>query len=123
MAQGSWRRHDGLDRSLRGEVRRGEARFRLVSKRRRGKPRLVTSGGKPPHSQRIPRRYQTLRALLAFGFVQAGADGYGAIGVYGAVALLDVLNFSFLVHHDGGALRPLVFVALHVVGLQDAVLR
>ena len=71
----------------------------------------------------MPRRCQTLRVLLAFRFVQAGADGYGAIGVYRAVALLDVLNFSFLVYHDGGALGPFVFVALHVVGLQDAVLR
>src|ERR1700685_629998 len=53
-----------------------------------------------------------------FRFVQAGADGDGAVGIHGAVALLDVLDLPFFVDHDSCALRPLIFSALHVVGFQ-----
>src|ERR1700735_1977188 len=56
-----------------------------------------------------------------FWLVQAGADGDGAVGVHGAVALLDVLDLPFFVDDDGGSLGPLKFSALHVVGLQDLV--
>jgi len=59
--------------------------------------------------------------LLAVLIFQAGANGDGGVGVDGAAALLDVLDFSFLIDDDRGALRPFVFFALHVVRLHDAV--
>jgi hypothetical protein len=53
--------------------------------------------------------------------VQVGADGDGGVGVYGAVAFLDVADDAFLIDDDIGALRPLVRLLLNVVVLQDAV--
>jgi hypothetical protein len=53
--------------------------------------------------------------------VQSGANRDSAVGIHGAIALLDMLDFSFFVHDDGGALRPLIFSALDVIGLQNLV--
>jgi hypothetical protein len=53
--------------------------------------------------------------------VQPGTDRYRAIRIDGAVTLLHVLNFSLFIDDYGRALRPLVFAALHIVGLQNLV--
>jgi hypothetical protein len=53
--------------------------------------------------------------------VQAGADLDGAAGIHGAIALLNVLDFSFLVDDEGGALSQLRGRAGDVVGAEDVV--
>ncbi len=53
--------------------------------------------------------------------MQVGANRYGSVGIYGAVAFLDVADDAFFIDDNIGALRPLVGVFLHGVGLQDAV--
>jgi hypothetical protein len=53
--------------------------------------------------------------------VKPGADGDGAVRINGAIPLLDVLDFSFLVNHHRGALRPFELAALDIIRPQDAV--
>jgi len=53
--------------------------------------------------------------------VQVGADRYGSVGIYGAVAFFDVTDDAILIDDDVGALRPLVGFLLDVISLQDAV--
>jgi len=55
--------------------------------------------------------------------MQPCADGHGAVWIHGAIALFDVLNFPLFVHDYRGALRPLEFVALDVIGLQNLIRR
>lgn len=55
--------------------------------------------------------------------MQPGADGDGAVRIHGAVTLFDVLNFSCFIDNNGSSLRPLIFAALHIVGLQYLVRR
>jgi len=59
--------------------------------------------------------------LLRVRFMQPRADRHCAIRVHCTVTLFHVLNFSFLVDDDRCALRPLIFSALHIVGLQNLV--
>ena len=61
--------------------------------------------------------------FLSFRLVQPRADRDGAVRIHSTVTLLDVLNFSCFIDDDGSALRPLIFAALHVVGLQYLVRR
>jgi hypothetical protein len=60
--------------------------------------------------------------LFVVLLVQAGADGQRVIGIHGTFVELDVLDFSFLVHDDGGAPRPFEIVALNGIFFQDAII-
>src|SRR5690348_6489521 len=53
--------------------------------------------------------------------MQIGADGDGSVGIDGAVAFFDVADDSLFIDDDVGALSPLEFLALNIVGSQDAV--
>jgi len=55
--------------------------------------------------------------------VETRADGHGIVRIDGARVEFDVLDFSFLVNHEGGPPRPFEFIHLHVVLLEDPVLR
>lgn len=55
-------------------------------------------------------------------FVKIDAHRHCGVGVYRAVAFLDVLHDAILVDHNVRALRPLKRFVLHVVAFQDAVL-
>jgi hypothetical protein len=54
--------------------------------------------------------------------VEVGAHRHCGIGVYSAVAFLDVLHDAIFVDHNVRALRPLIRFVLNVVALEDAVL-
>ena len=103
--------------------------FALIYHRRNVAPLIATSSERLRCSTAdaddsiCARRADVCRTVrsLVFRLVQIGADSDRAVRIHGAVTLLHMLNFSFLVHHDRGSLRPLVFAALHVVGLQNPV--
>ena len=54
--------------------------------------------------------------------MEVGADRHRGIGVYGAVAFLDVLHDAILVDNNVRALRPLIRFVLNVVALENAIL-
>ena len=54
--------------------------------------------------------------------VEVGADRHCGIGVYGAVAFLDVLHDAILVDNNVRALLPLIRFVLNVVALENAIL-
>src|SRR6185437_6387662 len=66
---------------------------------------------------RRPKR-NLFRGLL---LMQVGANGDGGVRIDGAVAFLDVADNSLFIDDDVGTLRPLEFLALNVVGFQNAV--
>jgi len=70
-----------------------------------------------------PRFTYAPAATRLFGSLpfQVGTHGDRVVWVHSALVKFDVLNFSFLVHNDRSAARPLEIVALNVVFLQDAV--
>jgi hypothetical protein len=53
--------------------------------------------------------------------MQVGAHGDGSVGIDGAVTFFDVADDSLFIDDDVGALGPLEFLALNVIGSQDAV--
>lgn len=53
--------------------------------------------------------------------MEVDADGLRVVGVDGAVAFLDVTDDSLFVDDDVGPLRPLEFLALNIIGFQNAV--
>jgi hypothetical protein len=55
--------------------------------------------------------------------VEVDANGFGCVGVDGAVAAFDVANDAVLVDDDVGAQGPLIAFTLDVIALQDAVSR
>lgn len=61
--------------------------------------------------------------LLAFLVVKPRTDVDGVVWVDGTVVEFHVLDLSFFIDNDGGAPSPFVFIAIHGVFLQDAVLR
>ena len=70
----------------------------------------------------ILRAHLCIGQLLGGGsLVQVGADGYGVVGIYGAIAGFDVADDAIFVDDDIGAKSPLIAFALHVIGFQDAV--
>jgi hypothetical protein len=70
----------------------------------------------------LKRDFLSIR-LTRVLFVQPCAYGYGAVRIYGAVALFNVLDFPLFVHDYRGPLRPLEFVTLDVIGLQNLIRR
>ena len=84
--------------------------------------RAARTNPRPRRSASPDTQYFSI-SLTSVLFVQPRADGHGAVWIYGAVALFNMLNFSIFVHDYRGPLRPLEFVALDVIGLQNLIRR
>lgn len=63
-----------------------------------------------------------VRTLLSGFLVKIETDRNSRIRINGAVIEIDVLNFSLLIDHEGGATRPLVLISPHWIFPQDSVL-